>query len=158
MAQLTPRFSASRAVREYTEQHYLPNAAAYLARSADLGSLGRQMVDWRRAVDREWAKLHFGACKVETAGQQHCFEVQVHLGQLEPDSVAAEIFADGVAGGPPVRLAMERVHSLVGAVGGYLYRAAVPADRPVGDFTVRMLPHRAGVAIPLECPRIRWQR
>ena len=29
MARLTPLFSASRAVREYTEQHYLPAATAY---------------------------------------------------------------------------------------------------------------------------------
>jgi starch phosphorylase len=29
MARLTPRFSADRTVREYTEQHYLPAAAAY---------------------------------------------------------------------------------------------------------------------------------
>ena len=29
MARLTPRFSANRAVCEYTEQHYLPAAAAY---------------------------------------------------------------------------------------------------------------------------------
>jgi starch phosphorylase len=158
MARLTPRFSANRTVREYTEQHYLPNAAAYLARSADQGALGRRMVDWRRTVDQEWTKLHFGACQVETTDQRHLFEVQVHLGQLEPDSVAVEVFADGVAGGAPARWAMKQVRPLVGAVGGYLYQAAVPADRPVGDFTVRLLPRREGVAIPLECPRIRWQR
>ena len=35
MARLTPRFSANRAVREYTEQHYLPAAAAYRLRIAD---------------------------------------------------------------------------------------------------------------------------
>jgi len=35
MAQLTPRFSASRAVCEYTEQHYLPAAAIYRLRAAD---------------------------------------------------------------------------------------------------------------------------
>ena len=29
MARLTPRFSANRTVREYTEQHYLPAATAY---------------------------------------------------------------------------------------------------------------------------------
>ena len=29
LARLTPRFSADRTVREYTEQHYLPSAAAY---------------------------------------------------------------------------------------------------------------------------------
>ena len=32
MARLTPRFSANRTVREYTEQHYLPAAATYRER------------------------------------------------------------------------------------------------------------------------------
>ena len=42
MARLTPRFSANRTVREYTEQHYLPAAAAYRTRAADKGAVGRQ--------------------------------------------------------------------------------------------------------------------
>ena len=33
MARLTPRFSANRTVREYTEQHYLPAATAYRERA-----------------------------------------------------------------------------------------------------------------------------
>ena len=48
MARLTPRFSADRAVREYTEQHYLPAAAAYRARAAADCALGRQIVTWRQ--------------------------------------------------------------------------------------------------------------
>ena len=40
MARLTPRFSTNRAVREYTEQYYLPAAAAYRARAADKGAFG----------------------------------------------------------------------------------------------------------------------
>jgi starch phosphorylase len=39
MAQLTPRFSAGRAVREYSEQHYLPAAAAYRERAANKGAV-----------------------------------------------------------------------------------------------------------------------
>ena len=41
MAQLTPRFSTNRAVTEYTEQHYLPAAAAYRERAADKGAIGK---------------------------------------------------------------------------------------------------------------------
>jgi starch phosphorylase len=43
MARLTPRFSANRAVCEYTEQHYLPAADVYRVRAADQGAVGRQM-------------------------------------------------------------------------------------------------------------------
>ena len=41
MAHLTPRFSANRAVREYTEQHYLPAAAAgWRTARKDLSRIG----------------------------------------------------------------------------------------------------------------------
>ena len=42
MARLTPRYSASRTVCEYTEQHYLPAAAAYRERVADKGAAGSE--------------------------------------------------------------------------------------------------------------------
>ena len=41
MSQLTPRFSADRTVREYTEKHYLPAATAFLDRSANKGDKGK---------------------------------------------------------------------------------------------------------------------
>ena len=41
MARLTPRFSANRAVREYTEQHYLPGAASYRQRAENKGASGK---------------------------------------------------------------------------------------------------------------------
>ena len=45
MARLTPRFSTNRAVREYTEQYYLPAAAAYRERAADKGAIGVELVE-----------------------------------------------------------------------------------------------------------------
>jgi starch phosphorylase len=45
-----------------------------------------------------------------------------------------------------------------GAARGYVYRAPVPATRPATDYTVRVIPHRSGVAVPLEVGRILWQR
>jgi glucan phosphorylase len=66
MARLTPRFSADRTVREYTEQHYLP-AAACQSRVANKGAIGKQMVDWRHSLEQKWATLHFGTVKVRHA-------------------------------------------------------------------------------------------
>jgi len=66
MAQLTPRFSASRAVSEYTEQHYLPAAAAYHLRSANKGAIGGHIVHWQHSLEQKWATLRFGEVKVET--------------------------------------------------------------------------------------------
>jgi glycogen phosphorylase len=158
MAQLTPRFSANRTVREYTEQRYLPAAAAYRARAADKGAVGRQVVDWQRALEQKWAMLHFGEVKVETVEEQHVFEVQTYLGEVDPDWVRVELYANGINGEGPVRQEMKRVRQLVGAANGYVYSARVAATRPATDYTARVIPCCAGAAVPLEAARILWRR
>ncbi|MGP1677643.1 MAG: alpha-glucan family phosphorylase [Burkholderiales bacterium] len=158
MAQLTPRFSASRAVREYTEQHYLPAASAYLARAADKGAVGVAMVNWRLALARKWSALRFGEAKLETDAAQHVFEVQVYLDDLDPEAVRVELYADGAGGAAPERVQMQRVRQLVGAINGYAYRAGVPATRPATDYTARVIPQRDEAAVPLEDAHILWQR
>jgi starch phosphorylase len=158
MARLTPQFSASRTVREYTEKHYLPAAAAYRLRSADKGSIGGQMLDWRRALEEKWAALRFDDMKVETTGGRQVFEVQVYLNDLDPEAVAVELYANGVNGGEPVRQEMKRVRQLAGVPGEYVYSVAVAADRPAADYTARVVPRRSGIAVPLEDAHILWQR
>ena len=37
-------------------------------------------------------------------------------------------------------------------------RAPAPATLPATDYTARMIPHCAGVAVPLEVDPILWQR
>jgi starch phosphorylase len=158
MTRLTPRFSADRTVREYTEQHYITAAAAYRERAANKGAIGRQMVDWQHDLDKKWGGLRFGAVKVETKVGRHVFEVQVYLDELDPNAVRVELYADGVMGRAPVRQEMKRVLRLAGVPGGYVYSAAVSAARPPADYTARMMPRCNGVAIPLEDARILWQR
>jgi glycogen phosphorylase len=158
MARLTPRFSADRAVREYVEQHYLPAATNYLHRAANKGITGHQMVDWRHNLEQKWPALRFGEVKVETRGEQHIFEVQIGLNGLDPKSVRMELYADGIKDSPLVRQEMTLLHPLADESGGFVYSATVPAARPPGDYTARVMPHCDGVAIPLEDSRILWQR
>ncbi|MHB1230262.1 MAG: alpha-glucan family phosphorylase [Halothiobacillus sp.] len=158
MARLTPRFSSNRAVREYTEQHYLPIASAYLARSANKGEFGVDMVSWQQMLSQKWATLRFGEVNVETVGEQHIFEVQVYLDDLDPTAVRIELYADGVDGHAAEQVEMACVRRLVGATNGYAYRAAVSEARPTRDYTVRLIPYRKGVSVPLEETHILWQR
>ncbi len=158
MAQLTLRFSASRAVSEYTEKHYLPAAAAYHARKADESAIGRRMADWDHILASKWDELAFGERRLETQGDQHVFEVWVRLNDIDPSTVRVELYADGVMDNGPVRQEMKRVHPLADARGGYVYTAAVSAFRPPSDYTARVIPNCEGVAIPLEDARILWQR
>ena len=158
MAQLTPRFSTNRAVRQYTEQHYLPAATAYHWRIAKKGTLGKQMVDWQHNLEQKWDTLHLGPVKVESRGEQQLFEVQVFLNGLDPKAVRVELYADGVKDGAPVRQEMKLERQPAEASASCVYGAAVPAVRSPADYTVRVIPHYEGVAIPLEDARILWQR
>ncbi|WP_018508004.1 alpha-glucan family phosphorylase [Thiobacillus thioparus] len=158
MAQLTPRYSANRAVREYTEQHYLPAASAYLARAAGQGALGAQLVKMRHTLEQDWAALRFGEVKLDSADGQHVFEIQLYLDDVDPDAVRVELYANGMDGAPSERVAMQRVRQLVGAANGYAYHAAVPATRPATDYTARLIPYHDRLAVPLEDAHILWQR
>ena len=158
MARLTPRFSADRAVREYTEQHYLPAAAAYRNRAANKVAVGRQMVDWQHAVDRKWGSLRFGDFRVETNVDHHVFEVEIFLNDLDPNAVRVELYADGINGGDPVRVEMKCARPLPDPSRRCVYHATVPTARPARDYTARVIPHCDGVAVPLEDTRILWQR
>ncbi len=158
MARLTPRFSADRAVREYTEQHYLPAAAAYRERAANKGAVGRQMVDWQHALEGKWESLCFGDLRVATNADHHVFEVEIFLNDIDPKAMRVELYAEGINGGDPIRQEMKCEQPLPDTSRGSIYRATVPAARPARDYTARVLPHYEGVAVPLEDARILWQR
>jgi len=158
MARLTPRFSASRTVRDYTEQHYLPAAAAYRERAANQGAMGKRLVDWRHAVERTWPSLRFGELRVEINADQQVFEVELSLNDLDPTAVRIELYADGIDGGDPVREEMKCARPLPEVSRHCAYRATVPTTRPAKDYTARAIPQRCGLAVPLETSQILWQR
>jgi starch phosphorylase len=168
MARLTPRFSANRVVREYTEAHYLAAAGAFRERADQNGRKGADIVKWQQTIATHWPHLGFGAVKVETRDGQHAFEVQVYLGDLDPDLVRVELYADPKNDDgtvrqpsvrrPPVRHAMTRANAPAGSGGSYAYSGLVPADRPADDYTPRVIPFKPGLLVPLEAPQILWQR
>lgn len=158
MARLTPQFSAGRAVREYTEKHYLPAAGSYRQRAANKGAVGRQVVDWQHELDRKWDSLRFGDLQIETNAYQHVFKVEVFLNDLGPNAVKVELYADGINGADPVREEMKCAQVAADASRRYAYHATVPTTRPATDYTVRVIPQHSGVEVPLESARILWQR
>ncbi len=158
MARLTPVFSANRVVREYTDKHYLPGATAYCARAAEQAKGAKELLAWQRVLRDDWSHIRFGQVQVETRDGQHVFEVQVYLDDVTAERARVELYADSPDGGPPVLQPMQRGHELLGSVGGYAYSASVPAARPAGDYTPRVVPFRTGASVPLEAGEILWQR
>jgi starch phosphorylase len=157
MAVLTPRFSANRAVREYTEKFYIPAATGYFERAAAGERTALDMLQWRDDLERLWPHVHFGTVHTETADSSHTISVQVYLGDVEPDTVRVELYAGPSNGGVATRKLMEKQSSLGGTAGGYLYAANVAADRLASDYTPRIIPFHGLTEVPLEAADILWQ-
>jgi starch phosphorylase len=158
MAVLTPRFSANRAVREYTEQYYIPAAQLYLERASKKGAIGKKLVDWQHDLKLKWMAIRFGEVKVETKGKNYEFEVHVYLDYVDPDSIRVELYADGINGSSPIVQEMKHTSQPAEITKGYIYAAQVTALRPATDYTARVIPYYKGAAIPLEAAHILWQR
>jgi starch phosphorylase len=157
MARLTPEFSASRAIREYTENHYLPAASGYRERAAEDSKLGESLLNWQQEIDRHWSAVRFGAVEIETRDDRHYFQVQVSPGKLNPDQLRVELYADSIQGGEPVLEVMIAPDPQVDFPGVLAYSAQVSATRPASDYTARIIPHHPNASVPLEAEQILWQ-
>jgi len=156
MARLTPTFSSNRAVRQYTEEHYLSAAAAFRQRAESRGSVGADLAAWQAELAKHWYSLRFGSASVQKQGEQYLFQVHVFLGDMNSEAVRVELYAEGEKGADPITQTMHRGEYLVGAPSAFTYSASVPASRPVADYTPRVVPQHAGAFVPLEAPFILW--
>jgi starch phosphorylase len=156
MSRLTPLFSTNRVIRQYTEQHYLPAALAFRDRNAKQGSLGPDLLNWQAQLAKCWSMVRFGSSTLEQKEMQYLFQVQVFLGNLEPDAVSVELYAEGQNGNAPSRLPMNRGERLVGAENGFPYSVRIPVTRAAADYTPRLVPFHRGASVPLEAPFILW--
>jgi starch phosphorylase len=158
MSQLTSRFSSSRAVRDYLTRHYLPAADAYLKRTQDQSSLGKQLLIWKNEIEKKWNKLRFSWIKVETMENVHTFEVALYLDSLDPNAVKVEIYAGDGDELAPIIQEMQRISPLPKDPYTYLYRTTVKTAYPAPYFTPRATPRFPTVATPLEASYILWQK
>ncbi len=158
MAQLTPRFSADRTVREYTEKHYVPAAKVYLERAAQKGKKGKQISNLIEVLRQHWEGMYFGELNIVTDEKQHEFEVWVYFAAINPDTVQVELYADGLDGEVPIMHKMVRAKKAEGVGNGHIYKASVASTRPSSDYTPRIIPNFPGISVPLETNLILWHR
>jgi starch phosphorylase len=158
MARLTPAFSASRAIREYTDHHYLPAASGYRGRAAGDSSLGVSLVGWQRDIDKHWGAVRFGTVRIETHDGQHFFRAEVYPGDFNPEQLKVELFADSIQGGKPAIESMTALEPQADSPDALTYSVKVSATRPAGDYTARIIPYHPNASVPLEAGQIIWQR
>jgi starch phosphorylase len=158
MARLAPLYSAGRSVAQYTENYYVPAAAAYLERAAEDGKLGFKILTWHERITSRWPRVRFGSVSTERIEQDQQVSVHVYLGELSPDDVKVELYTDVADKHDSPYVEMTRSQELIGSDGGYLYTARMPGYRPDEFYTPRLVPYFKGAHVPLESSLILWQK
>ncbi|ACE85284.1 alpha-glucan family phosphorylase [Cellvibrio japonicus] len=158
MSELTPRFSSNRMLREYLEHYYLPAAQGHHARQSNSGALARELRQWHQRLTQHWHEVHVG--EVQIHGDE--LQLSVHLGGLQPQDIKVQLVADPVtdANGntlPAQILNLQLQHPLTSGTHAYRYTIAKPDNRPLHDFTARIIPAHAAAQIPAEAMMIHWQ-
>jgi starch phosphorylase len=157
MAHLTARFSANRMVQDYVEHLYLPAAQTLRDRENGGKELVRELRDWELLMRRQWPFIHWGRKEAREDGEGMFFEVQLYLGELPPDAIQVQLYAEPAAEeGEPVRIPMERGAAIPGVFNGFVYGCKVDGRRSPGDFTPRAIPHHPKASIPIELNLISW--
>ena len=119
--------------------------------------MARQLYNWYSALTLHWEQIHFGNVEAHKTGNGWSFQVQVYLGEILPDQIRVELYADALDGGNPAVIDCRRQEKISGAIHGYAYQADIATTRSATDFTARVIPHHAAAQIPAEAPLIAWQ-
>jgi starch phosphorylase len=158
MAKLTPRFSTNRMVREYVEAYYRPLAEEYEARIACDGAVGAEVFAWRHNLTSFWNTVHIGEPHVERQDDHYLIKVSLLLGEVRPEDVRIEVYAEPEVGAKAAFCAaMQRHAELIGAANGFTFAATAPNHRPLADYSIRVVAMNPNAAVPLEAQHILWK-
>ena len=104
--------------------------------------------------------IHFGEKVVtKTGDNKYSFQVPVYLDDLSPEAVRVELYTEPrEVGKTPELIVMSRGKQFSGTVNGYQYLATIISQRPVDDYTSRVIPYHRNAKVPLENNHIFWYR
>lgn len=157
MSKLAPRFSTTRMMHDYVKQYYLPAAESYLQRAAKHGAKGIQLQDWCKNLHDRWKSAQFSDLQVKESHGKYLFEVQLQLGELDPNEVLVEIYANSQNGEKPFHQVMKCRGKVDRSESTYLFELHLSKERSPEDYTARVIPAHQGISVPIEAPEILWQ-
>ena len=160
MTRLTPQFSATRMLHEYIAKAYLPAAKAYRDRTADHATLATEILSWKDDLMKHWDHIRVGKMRL---GEQSDGGVEVSvecwLDSVSPEFLRVQLYAEPRSPADESDcITLLQSHALPGSVNGYVFQGRIPADRPVNDYSVRIVPYHREAYIPMEQHCIYWNR
>lgn len=158
MAELTPRFSSNRMLREYVERYYLPAASAYRSRIADSAKKAKYISQWRKNLRENWKKAHFGNIDIKSKNGQITFKLPVFLEGLDPQAVSVQLYADSVDNTKPEIHRMTCRNKTSSSEKSCLYTVSVSTNRKAEEYTPRIIPYLEDACTPAEAAEILWYK
>lgn len=155
MALLTPKFSANRTVREYTEKYYLPAAEKYLQRTARNGAIAKRIIKIKHELENNRSAIHFNKVQMENIDGGFLCTASIFLNKINPDNILVELYADAQSTNETERIVMQLQSSQDSEK---IYKCIVQTTRPASDYTIRIIPCYENISVPLEDNFILWQR
>ena len=156
---LGPKVLSTRMVREYVLRLYLPAGSSSREMEASGFALAREVCAWKQRERSQWPLLRVDHVEADGVGDSVSLGTPitvrafVSLGELTPDDVLVQVIHGRVDADDrfiaPRHVAMQPAEAF--EPGGWEYRLTLPLEQngPFG-YTVRILPHHAGLAAPEE--------
>ncbi|MCC5937094.1 MAG: alpha-glucan family phosphorylase [Lunatimonas sp.] len=155
MSFLTPRFSANRAVREYTESYYLPAATRYLERAIQSGERSERFLQDRAELHANWSNISFEQIAWSEKESGRKVALVAGLGKMNSDWIEFQLYAEATDEYEQETRIFQK-EAFDAAYGLTHYSLTIPGDRPQEHYSVRMIPKLQGLSYPLELALIRW--
>lgn len=159
MQRLCPLFNTNRMLRQYVEEHYLPAARRYRTLTENSLAAAKALAAWKAAVRAGWPAVRIEEATAEAKGGAIFFRATVRLGDLDPDAVTVQAYADPVGGHGvepcPEVIPMKRQGVEDGVA---RHEGMVQTERPASDYTVRVLPYHPNARLPIDLPLVLWAR
>jgi starch phosphorylase len=157
LRELAPFYSTNRMIREYLERIYKPAVERFRGRAAAPQAFASALEKWERNLRDHWHEIRIGtALGARCAPGRLRVEVAVTLGDVDPDGIGVEIYADPVAGSRLLCERLRRGQAIAGTTNGFFYSTEIDTDRPLEHVTPRVVAFHPDAVLPLELPLIHW--
>jgi starch phosphorylase len=156
LRELAPFYSTNRMIREYLDDIYRPSMQLFGQRAARPAETAAELARWEHNLREHWHEIRLGQATASRAGSRLEVSVAVTLGDVDPDGVSVEVYADAAGELPTICTALRRGEPIAGTTNGFFYMAELDDTRPLAHFTARVVPHHRDALVPIELPLIFW--
>lgn len=160
IAELAPRFSTARMVRDYVEWGYAPSMVSYANLAANNFERARQALAWRDRVSGAWGKVRIVSVSDNTRARNplgHDLTViaEVDLDGLTPEDVAVELLVGKVGSN---RDLFDAACFAMAPAGERAFSVTIPCSSPGNrGYTVRVRPKNPDIDVRAELPLVCWE-